>query len=149
MVTAATRRDARERAIELLYESHTKAIDVDEIVEALPLTPDDYALELARGVLDHQVELDRILSRYADSRWPVERMAVTDRTVLRLGTFELATKNDVPTGPSPKRSSTVAGTAAPTTRPASSTASSPPSPTRSVGRAGGPRSTSWSSTWTA
>ena len=98
MVTAATRRDARERAIELLYESHTKGVDVDEIVAALPLTPDGYALELARGVTDHQVELDRILSRYADPRWPVERLAVTDRTVLRLGTFELATKADVPTG---------------------------------------------------
>ncbi len=97
MVTAATRRDARERAIELLYESHTKGIDVDEIVEALPLTPDAYALELARGVCDHQIELDRILARHA-RKWPVDRMAVTDRSVLRLGIFELATKGDVPTG---------------------------------------------------
>ena len=80
MVTAATRRDARERAIELLYESHTKGVDVDEIVAGLPLTPDEYALELARGVTDHQVELDRVLSRFADARWPIERLAVTDRT---------------------------------------------------------------------
>lgn len=97
-VTAATRRDARERAIELLYESHTKDVDIDEIVEALPLTPDSYALELARGVTDHQIELDRVLSRHADPKWPIERLAVTDRTVLRLGTFELATKTDIPTG---------------------------------------------------
>lgn len=97
MVTAATRRDARERAVELLYESHAKGIDVDEIVDALPLTPDAYALELARGVSDHQIELDRILSRHA-RRWPVDRMAVTDRSVLRIGVFELATKLDVPTG---------------------------------------------------
>lgn len=97
-VTAATRRDARERAIELLYESHTKGIDVDEIVDALPLTPDAYALELARGVIDHQIELDAVLRRYADAKWPVERMAVTDRTVLRVGLFELATKHDIPTG---------------------------------------------------
>ncbi len=98
MVTAATRRDARERAIELLYESHAKGIDVDEILDALPLTPDAYALELARGVSDHQIEIDRILQRYADAKWPVSRMAVTDRTVLRLGMFELATNSDVPTG---------------------------------------------------
>ncbi|WP_436796193.1 transcription antitermination factor NusB [Actinospongicola halichondriae] len=96
-VTAATRRDARERAVELLYESHAKGIDVDEIVTALPLTPDAYALELARGVADHQIELDRILTRHA-RRWPVDRMAVTDRSVLRIGAFELATKPDVPTG---------------------------------------------------
>lgn len=98
MVTAATRRDARERAIELLYESHSKDVDVDDIVEALPLTPDAYALELARGVTDHQIELDRILARFSAAKWPIERMAVTDRTVLRLGAFELATKADVPAG---------------------------------------------------
>lgn len=97
MVTAATRRDARERAIELLYESHSKSIDVDEIVAALPLTPDAYALELARGVSDHQIEIDRVLARHA-KKWSISRMAVTDRSVLRLGIFELATQRDIPTG---------------------------------------------------
>ncbi len=97
MVTAATRREARERAIELLYEAETKSVDVSHVVEQLPLTPDAYALELAHGVIDHQIELDALLGRYA-RRWPVARMAVTDRTVLRLGAFELATQPDVPTG---------------------------------------------------
>lgn len=97
MVTAATRRDARERAIELLYEAETKGIDVDEIVAALPLRPDAYALELATGVLDHRLELDHLLGRHARN-WPVARMAVMDRIVLRLGAFELATKPEIPTG---------------------------------------------------
>lgn len=97
MVTAATRRDARERAVELLYESESKGLDPAEVVAALPLTPDAYALELAYGVSDHRVELDRLLGRYARS-WSVERMAVTDRTVLRLGAFELATQTEVPAG---------------------------------------------------
>ena len=97
MVTAATRRDARERAIELLYEAETKGVDIEEILVGLPLRPDDYALELATGVIDHQIELDVVLGRHARS-WAVERMAVIDRIVLRLGTFELATKLDVPTG---------------------------------------------------
>ncbi|MDZ7674192.1 MAG: transcription antitermination factor NusB [Acidimicrobiales bacterium] len=97
MVTAATRRDARERAVELLYESETRGVDVDDIVAALPLTPDAYALELAHGVTDHCIELDAVLGRHARN-WPVARMAVTDRVVLRLGAFELATQPDVPTG---------------------------------------------------
>lgn len=97
MVTAATRREARERAVELLYESESKSVDVTDVVDALPLTPDAYALELALGVVDHQIELDHVLGRYT-KRWSVSRMAVTDRTVLRLGAFELATQFDVPTG---------------------------------------------------
>ena len=97
MVTAATRREARERAVELLYEAETKSVDVWRVVDDLPLLPDAYALELASGVADHRIELDALLGRHA-RRWPVARMAVTDRTVLRLGAFELATQPDVPTG---------------------------------------------------
>ena len=97
MVTAATRREARERAVELLYEAETKSVGVTDVLAGLPLRPDAYALELAHGVTDHRIELDALLGRYA-RRWPVARMAVTDRTVLRLGAFELATQLDVPTG---------------------------------------------------
>lgn len=97
MVTAATRRDARERAVELLYEAESKSVDMTDVLDALPLRPDSYALELAFGVVDHQLELDLVLGRHA-RRWSVARMAVTDRTVLRLGAFELATQFDVPTG---------------------------------------------------
>lgn len=97
MVTAATRREARERAVELLYEAESKSVDVTDVLDALPLTPDAYALELALGVVDHQLELDAVLGRHA-RRWSVARMAVTDRTVARLGAFELATQFDVPTG---------------------------------------------------
>ncbi len=97
MVTAATRREARERAVELLYEAESKSCDVADVLGGLPLVPDSYALELAQGVEDHRIELDALLGRYA-RRWPVARMAVTDRTVLRLGAFELATQADVPTG---------------------------------------------------
>lgn len=97
MVAAASRRDARERAVELLYEAETKGVLPSDVVGALPLQPDAYALELAYGVADHQIELDALLGRYAQ-RWPVARMAATDRTVLRLGAFELATQLDVPRG---------------------------------------------------
>ena len=97
MVTAASRREARERAVELLYEAETKDVSVADVVDALPLRPDAYALELANGVTDHRIELDALLGRYA-RRWPVSRMAVTDRTVLRLGALELATQLDVPVG---------------------------------------------------
>jgi transcription antitermination factor NusB len=97
MVTAATRREARERAVELLYEAETKAVTIDEVLAGLPLRPDPYALELAHGVTDHRLELDALLGRHA-RRWPVSRMAVTDRTVLRIGAFELATQLEVPTG---------------------------------------------------
>lgn len=96
-MVSATRREARERAVELLYEAESKSVDVTDVIASLPLTPDAYAMELALGVTDHRIELDLLLGRYA-RRWQVSRMAVTDRTVLRLGAFELATQADVPEG---------------------------------------------------
>ncbi|MGK2930938.1 MAG: transcription antitermination factor NusB [Acidimicrobiales bacterium] len=96
-MVSATRREARERAVELLYEAESKSVDVTDVVASLPLTPDAYAMELALGVTDHRIELDHLLGRYA-RRWQVSRMAVTDRAVLRLGAFELATQTDVPAG---------------------------------------------------
>lgn len=97
MVEAATRREARERAVELLYEAEAKSVHPADVIGALPLRPDAYAVELAVGVGDHVDELDALLGRYSQ-RWPVNRMAATDRAVLRLGAFELAVRLDVPTG---------------------------------------------------
>lgn len=97
MVLPRTRREARERAVELLYEADSKGVHPIEVVDALPIRPDPYAIELATGVADHRIEIDHALDRYA-RRWPVSRMAATDRAVLRVGVLELAVHLDVPTG---------------------------------------------------
>ncbi|HEX4903253.1 MAG TPA: transcription antitermination factor NusB, partial [Acidimicrobiales bacterium] len=97
MALPGTRREARERAVELLYEADTKSVHPVEVVRALPIRPDPYAVELATGVADHRLEIDSVLDRYSQ-RWPVSRMAAMDRSVLRVGVLELAVHLDVPTG---------------------------------------------------
>jgi len=97
MAPPSTRREARERAVELLYEADTKSVHPIEVVRALPIRPDPYAVELACGVADHRIEIDHVLDRWS-RRWPVSRMAAMDRMVLRLGVLELAVQLDVPTG---------------------------------------------------
>jgi putative hydrolase of the HAD superfamily len=97
MAQPSTRREARERAVELLYEADTKSSHPIDVVRALPIPPDQYAVELAAGVADHRQEIDHVLGRWS-SRWPVSRMAAMDRMVLRLGVLELAVHQDVPTG---------------------------------------------------
>jgi N utilization substance protein B len=92
----APRRESRERALGLCYERETRAISTTELLEDLPVAPDDYAVELVRGVEDHEGELDALLREYSE-HWAVERMPAIDRAVLRLGCFELAHEPDVPT----------------------------------------------------
>ena len=96
-MTIGSRREARERALGLLYEADAKDTPVADVVADLPLPPEPYAADLVRGVADHQLEIDELLSRYSKD-WPLERMPVVDRTLLRMGVFELLHRLDVPTG---------------------------------------------------
>jgi N utilization substance protein B len=92
----APRRESRERALGLCYEREARAISAAELLDDLPAAPDDYAVELLRGVEEHEGELDGLLREYSE-HWAVERMPAVDRAVLRLGCYELAHEPEVPT----------------------------------------------------
>lgn len=92
-----SRREARERAFALLYEAETKDVAVSEVLAELPLRPDEFTVELVRGVEAHQEELDDHIRRLARD-WKLERMPALDRALLRLGAYELIHRPDVPTG---------------------------------------------------
>jgi N utilization substance protein B len=48
----------------------------------------EFARSLVSGVRRNRVELDGLLGKTADN-WGLERMAATDRNILRIGAFEL------------------------------------------------------------
>jgi N utilization substance protein B len=87
---------ARERALELLYEADAKTQTVDDVLAALPVAPDDYAVDIVTGVREHAERINEVITRLAPE-WPMERMPTVDRAVLRLGVYELAERPDVPT----------------------------------------------------
>jgi transcription antitermination protein NusB len=91
------RRQARERALSLLYEAESKDVAPAVVLEALPVAPDQFAADLVRGVGDHMGELDRWIGDYAKD-WTIERMPALDRALLRMGVYELLHRPDVPTG---------------------------------------------------
>jgi N utilization substance protein B len=91
-----TRREARERALSLAYECELRDADIDALLDELPVAPDPYAARLVQGVSAHHEEIDALLRKYSE-HWALERMPVIDRALLRLGTFELAYVEDVPT----------------------------------------------------
>ncbi len=57
--------------------------------------PLDFAIELARGCMHSQRELDELISDTAEN-WDLPRMPVIDRNILRLGTYELIHRSDTP-----------------------------------------------------
>jgi N utilization substance protein B len=96
-MATGSRREARERALELLYESHAKAQPVAVIVADLVLVPDEYTAHLVEGVAARGEEIDALLCRFAEG-WTLDRMPVIDRALLRVATFELLAGEDPPTG---------------------------------------------------
>ena len=96
MSAFGSRREARERALGLLYEAEAKDEPPAVVVAGLPVEPDPYAARLVRGVQENAIEIDALLSRYARG-WKLERMPAVDRALLRLAVYELLAEPDVPT----------------------------------------------------
>ncbi len=94
---AGSRRQARERALSLLYEAESKDVAPAAVLAALPVEPDAFAVEVVTGVGLHMGELDGLITGYAKD-WTIERMPALDRALLRMGIFELLHRPDVPTG---------------------------------------------------
>lgn len=91
-----SRRAARERALELLYEAEVKQQEPGELIGQLPVAPDEFTTELVTGVGEHLAELDELIGSYARG-WAVERMPALDRALLRIGAFELLHRQEIPT----------------------------------------------------
>lgn len=90
----ARRTRAREVALQILYQddlnpSHPSA-DEERFVSGRLQAPEliEFADSLIAGVRRNRTELDHLLSQTAD-HWSLERMAATDRNVLRLGAYEI------------------------------------------------------------
>lgn len=55
----------------------------------------DFADTIVRGVTEHKDAIDKLIGD-SSTNWKVGRMAVVDRNILRMGTFELAHLPDIP-----------------------------------------------------
>jgi transcription antitermination protein NusB len=86
---------AREIVLQVLYEDDLNPDRNPEAGDAFlcnRLLQDtelvDFARSLVAGVRKHRAEIDKLLVERADN-WTMERMAVTDRNILRLGAYEM------------------------------------------------------------
>ncbi len=84
----APRHQQRERALSLLYEAELKGESPLTVLEGLPVAPDAYVCTLLEGAQATRVEADARITA-ASVGWPIDRMAVIDRLVLRLAVAEL------------------------------------------------------------
>ncbi|MEI7993164.1 MAG: transcription antitermination factor NusB [Actinomycetota bacterium] len=90
------RSDARERALTILYEAHSKRIAPSEALGALVIGPDVFTSRLVLGVEAESERFDALIREHSKN-WSLERMPVLDVTILRIALFELSSEADTPT----------------------------------------------------
>jgi transcription antitermination protein NusB len=93
-----SRRRARKQAFLVLYQSDVNETPVEATFgrwRTYRGDLEDYAVRLALGVEREKEDLDALLSEVSVG-WPVHRMSAVDRTVLRLGLYEMLFVEDVP-----------------------------------------------------
>jgi transcription antitermination protein NusB len=95
------RNKARKRALDVLFESEARGVPplatLAERLAAADPPLNDYTVELVEGVVAHADRVDELLETYSEG-WTLARMPAVDRTALRLATFELLWRDDVPDG---------------------------------------------------
>jgi N utilization substance protein B len=97
------RHSGREAALQVLFQMEASGASADDAVTLYwrSFGADDdpesraYAEAVVRGVGASLDQLDKHIAE-ASAHWRIERMARVDRNVLRLGTWELVHKQDVP-----------------------------------------------------
>jgi N utilization substance protein B len=82
------RHRARERALEIFYESTIKERPITVIVPELRTKPDAYVLELLTSAVDHQTQANELMSEMSID-WPLERIALVDRLIMTLAVGEM------------------------------------------------------------
>ncbi len=95
------RRSGREAALQMLFAMDATGASADETIadfwKTFEADPEgkSYADECVRGVAESRAEIDSALTA-ASENWRIERMTRLDRNLLRLGTFELMKRAEVP-----------------------------------------------------
>lgn len=100
----SARSKARKRALDILFSADLRGTSLsDALAEAARRAASEpereaswlYAREIVDGVIDHQVEIDELITTFARG-WTLERMPAVDRAILRIAVWEIGFNSDVP-----------------------------------------------------
>ena len=92
---------ARECALKILYKIEISKDSVESSIEdfwsrgKFSEEIKNFATSLVKGACEKLARIDDIISQYAEN-WEIKRMAIIDKNILRLGTFELLYRDEIP-----------------------------------------------------
>lgn len=99
-IDPVARSRARRRALQAIYAWQVSGGTIQQVIaqfaheQANEVADLEYFEDLVRGVLTHTAELDKALAEYVDRE--VEQIDQIERAALRIATYELRHRTDVP-----------------------------------------------------
>ncbi len=101
MPLSSARSKQRKHALRILFEIDINKTTLEEVLEGKRMSgeqlPGEFAIGLAKGVLEKRELIDGIISRYSEG-WNIKRMPAVDRNILRMALYEIIFREDVPAG---------------------------------------------------
>ena len=99
-MAAMTRKEAREEAFRLLFETEFRASDSPDEIYALStdnreVAENAYIKQVYFGVREHLQEIDEMILRHAKG-WKPERITPVSRSAIRLCIYEMLYMKDIP-----------------------------------------------------
>ena len=101
-----SRRDLRERAFQALFSLEFGNEPVDaalfaytydkDISEDTEVNVPTFVINLVNGVVEEKQALDDMITPKLKENWSIERLTVVDRTLLRLGLYEIKYFDETP-----------------------------------------------------
>ena len=94
------RRESREKVFQTLFMMDALGVGPEEAIPLFAMASDspsdtDYYQKTVTGVWDRKAEIDVLIAQAAE-HWRIERMAMVDRNILRLGVYEISYEKDIP-----------------------------------------------------
>ncbi len=93
------RRILREKALQILYGNELNGENLDETIKQVladvSFVDRDFSLNLVNKVIENRTELEELIVKKL-SNWELERIALIDRLLLRLGVAEMLFFPEIP-----------------------------------------------------
>ena len=99
----SARSKARKQALDILFESDIRgSVDLGILVsrDVVEEGPDarqirEYTREVVSGVSEHRRKIDELIATYAQG-WDMDRLPAVDRSILRIGIYEIIWASQLP-----------------------------------------------------
>lgn len=89
---------AREKAMQILFQIDLTDHSLEEVVANFleEHERDPFLMSIVEGVTEHIDELDHVISQHLEN-WTLDRIGSVEKSILRIATYEMLYRDDIPT----------------------------------------------------